>query len=206
MKYYLVVRDPKTKENTDVLQFNSMAEAMRARVPLKQKTGGEVVPVYAKDIKSMFETFSEYKPKNWQDYIKKYEHYKEQHPATKKLPEDFKKKGTTMLHNPILEKKMTVEDVDIDLLSRSLPGNRDFPHEGAEIKVNSASLVIPDLSPLEAEHLPAVFDVQKAYLHEVAGEEIDLVLTFHVRVKNKTIKNDKVEIDYEDSLKDWDYY
>jgi len=190
MKYYLVVRDENTKENSDVLQFDTMQQARHERDQLKKKTAGEVVLVYAKDIKAMFSTFSEYKPKNWKDYVARYS-----------------KKASTKLNDAHLEKQMKVEDCDVHLLHRSLPGSREFPPEGAEVDVKHATLAIPALSVEDAEKLPTDFIVQKSYTYDDDSEVVDLVLTFHVHVTSKKpMPNGKVDIEYTDTLKDWDYY
>ena len=118
------------------------------------------------------------------------------------------RRATTMLHDPHLAKKMEVEDVDIHLVAKGVPGSYDFPAEATEVEVKHAILGIHDLTIDEAERLPMHFDVQKSHSYELDdGEVVDLVLTFDVQVKSKKpIKNNMVEIEFTDSLKAWDYY
>ena len=72
MKYFLVIRNAK-KENEDVLQFDDWNELKKKEEELHRSGHkGELVPCHATDIRQLFDTFTEYRCKNWQKLIQKY--------------------------------------------------------------------------------------------------------------------------------------
>lgn len=70
MKNFLVVRNEK-KQNIEVLEFDSMAEARKEKMKRRQEGHkGELVVAFGKDMESFLESFTEYRPANWKDLIK----------------------------------------------------------------------------------------------------------------------------------------
>jgi hypothetical protein len=119
------------------------------------------------------------------------------------------KEASVHLTDAHLIKQMDVEETDCHISVKGHSGSfyRDEPPESSEVSITHATLKINDMSEQDAEKLPTDFTVQKQYTHDDDdGESIDLVLTFHVKVNGKKIlPNKKVEIDYTDTFKDWDY-
>ena len=103
--------------------------------------------------------------------------------------------------DPNLLKKMKIDDVDVSIKHSGLPGGRDFLPEAPEYEIESASLIIPDFTQEEAEKLPMEFEVTKPYHYEDGKLELDLEITFKVKVESKKIlPSGKVEIIYKDTL------
>jgi hypothetical protein len=71
MKNFLVVRD-EHKNTLEVLEFDTTADARKEKLS-RRKSGhkGELVLAYGSDLKSFLETFTEYRPENWRELIRK---------------------------------------------------------------------------------------------------------------------------------------
>jgi len=64
-KYFLVIRDEQGG-NLDVLEFSSLSEAEVDKAQrLSNGHRGELVICFAKNLESLFKTYTEYRPHNW---------------------------------------------------------------------------------------------------------------------------------------------
>jgi hypothetical protein len=70
MKYFLVYRN-ESLENEKVVSFQSKEQAIEVLKRDEKIQKGEVVLVAAKDLKSMFLVYGEYRPANWESLLRK---------------------------------------------------------------------------------------------------------------------------------------